>query len=364
MQRPDTLRRRRHRGGHPGAGSCLPPGPTPTPRGRLRAGSDRRRRLGPQFRHALADRPAVRRDARSCPAEPVDLARGPVGLGRIWHRPTRARCTWPTARTRHRSSGNTARLAARHGEPIELLDPSAVLRAGPVGAAGGSPPRALEPEEICVDPREVVAELPRFLETIGVEFRFDDPVADVRTNVVTSRSGRIEAESVWVCSGDELRVLFPDLLRQSGLVRCKLQMMRSQPFGDDWTLGPMLAAGLTLRHYAAFRDCPSLGESERPSRPGIPVARPPGASTSWSRRTAGASWPSATRTSTAPRSSPSTRPRSRPRSWTTWRRSSTLRAFASTLAMARDLREASRATYVILSPVRRSRSSPAWAARG
>ncbi len=34
--------------------------------------------------------------------------------------------------------------------------------------------------------------------------------------------------------------------------------MRTAPQPDGWRLGPMLAAGLTLRHYAAFKECPSL----------------------------------------------------------------------------------------------------------
>jgi glycine/D-amino acid oxidase-like deaminating enzyme len=34
--------------------------------------------------------------------------------------------------------------------------------------------------------------------------------------------------------------------------------MRSHPYQSDWRIGPLLAAGLTLRHYTSFRNCPSL----------------------------------------------------------------------------------------------------------
>ena len=63
--------------------------------------------------------------------------------------------------------------------------------------------------------------------------------------------------SVWICSGDELS-FFADQLQKCGLVGCKLQMMR-RPDGDKSRTGPMLAARLTLRHYAASsRNCPTL----------------------------------------------------------------------------------------------------------
>jgi FAD dependent oxidoreductase TIGR03364 len=115
------------------------------------------------------------------------------------------------------------------------------------------------PDEVCVDPREVVAGLPGWLRRQhGVTCCFNHPVTNVHPGALVSSRGVIEAGRVWICSGDEFRVLFPEALEQSGMIRCKLQMMRSQAYGTDWSIGPMLAAGLTLRHYATFANCPGL----------------------------------------------------------------------------------------------------------
>jgi FAD dependent oxidoreductase TIGR03364 len=152
-----------------------------------------------------------------------------------------------------------AELAAARGEPVGLLVPHDIARRAPMVRRDHLILGLWSPTEVCVDPREVVARLPRWLaERFGVAFRFDDPVLDVGTSSIAAVGGRIAAERVWVCSGDEMRVLFPEVLRASGLVRCKLQMMRTPPMGDLERIGPMLAGGLTLRHYAAFRDCPGL----------------------------------------------------------------------------------------------------------
>jgi FAD dependent oxidoreductase TIGR03364 len=146
------------------------------------------------------------------------------------------------------------------GETVELVEPAGVRELAPAVRQEGLLLGLWSPEEVCIDPREVVAGLPGWLEREhGVTFRFDHPVTEVRPGTIVSSRGSIEAERTWICSGDELRVLFPESLRQSGMIRCKLQMMRSQAYGPDRSIGPMLAAGLTLRHYAAFRDCPGLG---------------------------------------------------------------------------------------------------------
>jgi len=63
-------------------------------------------------------------------------------------------------------------------------------------------------------------------------------------------------ERCFICTGDELQALYPDALASLGLRRCKLHMMRTRLVG--WSLGPPLAAGLTLGHYDSFAACPSL----------------------------------------------------------------------------------------------------------
>src|SRR4051812_12603956 len=113
--------------------------------------------------------------------------------------------------------------------------------------------------EVCVDPREVIAKLPDWLHReLGVQFEFSCPVTSYEQPVVVAGGKEWRARQLVVCSGDELNLLYPGVFAESGLSRCKLQMMRSEIYGEQLRLGPMLAAGLTLRHYKSFQDCPTL----------------------------------------------------------------------------------------------------------
>ncbi len=150
------------------------------------------------------------------------------------------------------------------GLNVELLDPRQVRHRAPHVRQEGLRRAIWSPHEVCVDPREVVAGLPDWLSgRHGVSFRFETPIVTIDEHTLISGDQRWSADRIWICCGDELRMLFPELLATCGLVPCKLQMMRSQPQGEELRIGPMLAAGLTLRHYAAFRDCPTLGELRR-----------------------------------------------------------------------------------------------------
>jgi D-hydroxyproline dehydrogenase subunit beta len=160
--------------------------------------------------------------------------------------------------------------------PRDVLERSRPVR--PNGLLGG----LWSPTETCVDPRKIIAGLPDHLrDTFGVEFVFGCAVNGYDRPRVFAGRREWHADQLWVCTGDDLQTLYPEVYEGSGLVRCKLQMMRSQPVlpfpgrefrvtphpspppqggreTQRWRMGPMLAAGLTLRHYKSFAACPSL----------------------------------------------------------------------------------------------------------
>ena len=150
-------------------------------------------------------------------------------------------------------------VSKANGFDCELWEPARILQ-----RAQGIQPEGLRaglwsPTEICVDPRQVIAELPAYLQAkYGVTFYFNCAVTAYAQPTVTAGGKPWRASNLVVCAGDDFQTLYPGALQNAGMVRCKLQMMRSQPYGTDFHIGPMLAAGLTLRHYKSFEGCPTL----------------------------------------------------------------------------------------------------------
>ena len=151
-----------------------------------------------------------------------------------------------------------AEIAPRVGYECEWLDPSGVIeRSGavqPKGLKGG----LWSATELTVDPRLVISRLPEYLRELGVSVHFGNAVTHIDLPWIETGAGSHEADIAIVCSGDDFETLFPDVFRSSGLTRCKLQMMRTEPQPGAWQLGPSLAAGLTLRFYKAFQMCATL----------------------------------------------------------------------------------------------------------
>lgn len=152
-----------------------------------------------------------------------------------------------------------AETAPGKGFDCRLLTPSEVAERAPAVRQDGLTAAIWSPTETCVDPREIIGGLPAYLNRrYGVQFVFHTAVVGYEQPRVHAGGQVWEADRLFVCSGDDIQTLYPHVLQQQGFLRCKLQMMRSQPYGADFRIGPMLAAGLTLRHYKAFQECPSL----------------------------------------------------------------------------------------------------------
>lgn len=155
-------------------------------------------------------------------------------------------------------------FVGRDERGCELLAAGEIAGRFPAVRSEGLRAGMWSPVETTVDPREVVAGLPDWLSrTYGVRFEFGVPVVGYERPTIRTATGDWTADRLIVCSGDELQTLFPATFAGAGLIRCKLQVMRTPPVAPGWRLGPMLAAGLTLRHYAAFTDCPSLPALKR-----------------------------------------------------------------------------------------------------
>lgn len=149
--------------------------------------------------------------------------------------------------------------------PQEVGEQSSVVRQNGLRGAMWSP------TELNVDPRQAVPTLAQVLRRdFGVVLRFGQSVRSISLPTIETDRESWRVEQVYVCSGNEFQTLYPEVFADSGIRRCKLQMMRTVRQSNGWELGPALCAGLSLLHYGSFKHCTSLGplrarvESERP----------------------------------------------------------------------------------------------------
>lgn len=113
--------------------------------------------------------------------------------------------------------------------------------------------------ESIVDPRQALAAIPGYLEEVmNVKTHWNTAVLEVQEGKVKTRKGWHDADHVFICSGSDFEMLYPEVFAQTPITKCKLQMMRTGMQPANWRLGAALAGGLTLTHYQAFESCRSL----------------------------------------------------------------------------------------------------------
>ncbi|MFI9023924.1 TIGR03364 family FAD-dependent oxidoreductase [Streptomyces sp. NPDC053560] len=130
------------------------------------------------------------------------------------------------------------------------------------------------PTELNVDPRHAIPAVAAHLaDEYGVDVRFGATVRGIDMPTVSTTAGDWQVDRVFVCSGNDFETLYPEVFADSGLVRCKLQMLRTGVQPGGWQLGPMLCGGLTLLHYAAFEGLAARDALDRRMRAELPFHR-------------------------------------------------------------------------------------------
>lgn len=165
---------------------------------------------------------------------------------------------------------------AQEGEQptLRLLTPAETVAKSPAVRSEGLLAALWSGTEVIVDPRQAIAQLPPYLaDTYGVTFRFNTVVTQVSPGEVVAAGERWRCDRILICSGTDFETLYPAAYAASGITKVKLQMLRTVPQPPGWHLGAALCGGLTLTHYGAFAQCPSLPtlkqriEAETPAFP-------------------------------------------------------------------------------------------------
>ncbi len=151
-------------------------------------------------------------------------------------------------------------FAALQTHPVQLITGTEVTRRQPVVNPTGLYGGLYSDTEIRVDPRVASAKIGAWLDSQPqVTCRYDTPVIRVDyPSVCTGEGEEWTADHIVICSGSDLKTLYGDVFRSSGLRLCKLQMLKTQPLNNIQANTPHLASGLTLRHYTSFSGCRSL----------------------------------------------------------------------------------------------------------
>jgi FAD dependent oxidoreductase TIGR03364 len=126
------------------------------------------------------------------------------------------------------------------------------------------------PQEVSVEPDQMIHRLIDYCQQkLGVDYRPASTVVGVEETgtqgawVTLNNGQQFSADRLLICSGHEVRLLFPDVLANANLVVSKLQMLKVAPVAGLNLPGNILT-GLTIRRYEAFEACPSFASLVTP----------------------------------------------------------------------------------------------------
>lgn len=143
-----------------------------------------------------------------------------------------------------------------------LLKPDEINDKSPVVVQSGLKGGLYSDQELIVDPRTSIREIPAWLtEKFDVEFLWGKAVTDVAFPAVFIGTEEVEADEIYICSGADFETLYPQIFSSLPVTKCKLQMMRMAKQPER--IGPSLCGALSLAHYNSFKVASSLDELKK-----------------------------------------------------------------------------------------------------
>jgi len=146
-------------------------------------------------------------------------------------------------------------LATEMGEDCALLTDAQLRAQEPNVPFSPSLAALASPHELRIESRIAVPLLAAWLQDeMGVTFADPTTVLHCETGRVETSLGVIRAETIFVCPGDDLNGLFPDVMTQFAVTRCKLQMLRLAYPG--WRCSRPVMSDLGLARYEGYAALP------------------------------------------------------------------------------------------------------------
>jgi FAD dependent oxidoreductase TIGR03364 len=149
--------------------------------------------------------------------------------------------------------------ASDMGEGCRLLAPAEFARQFPELRPAAVSSALLSTRDLRVQSRLAIPRLAAWLgEAMGVSFRYNTHVREVRLPTIETSGGAFEADAAIVCPNDERLALYPQALAEHALKRCRLQMLRAAALNPPRLSHPLMS-DLSLVRYLGFAELASAG---------------------------------------------------------------------------------------------------------
>lgn len=146
-------------------------------------------------------------------------------------------------------------MATEMGEDCTLVTHAQLTERHPGVPYAPCAAALLSPHELRVEAREAVPAIAAWLRSaLGVHFAEPASVIGCMPGRVITSAGEIPAETIFVCPGDDLNALYPDVMAAHGVTRCKLQMLRLASPG--YRLPSPVMSDLGLARYQGYSALP------------------------------------------------------------------------------------------------------------